>query len=127
MTEVKKKLDKIKDFNSYNDFEGPHAGTSGTPYPAIGLSKNPEEETSREETPKKEPTQKKIDFPESQKKVLKSPIADDLSAIETYVETIKNATRDMEDIPNYAKLRIMNAMKDLKRAHIFLMDIKRDF
>lgn len=112
-------VDKISNFDkfeesSYGEFrDAAKAGGDGVPHPVPG-NKSPEFNRNPEE-----------DEDEDWKK--DDELLNDLSQIETFTETIKNALEgiDMNNISPYAKARIKDAMKSLKRAHIYMMDFKQ--
>lgn len=110
-------IDKISDFDkfeqsSYGEFrDAAQAGGDGKPHPVPG-NKSPEFNRNPEED-------------EDWKK--DEELLNDLGQIETFTETIKNSLEgvDMNKISPYAKARIKDAMKSMKRAHIYMMDFKR--
>lgn len=112
-------IDKIGSFDefsesSYSEFRDmAQEGGDGQPYPMDGnkspeFSRNPEEE--EEFNPR-----------------LDDDMMMDLDKIETFIGTIKNALEgvDQSKISPYAKARIKDAAKSMKRAHLYMMDFKQ--
>lgn len=111
---MSKEIEKIKSFNeTYQDFNRSTGSMqSGTPYPVIG--NNPEEEDD--------------EFKGEEISKEKTEIEEDLEMIETYVNTVREVASKIggDNVSGYIKNRVKDALNNIKKAHIHIMNQKHN-